>query len=287
MNNHQAEKRGEYLRKQRVLYEHGYYDQFPDLKQKMQAAFGDLYPIKKAKYQTIGTETQSEIYNQFFNEPGTLLDIGGNAGNLLHYGNPNIKKYTCIDVSKKAVTMGKLMYPDANFIHHDRLNYMYNPTGLPDADFPEVESHDFVFIHSVFPCTDFNDMLYTLSNSLKVAKTRIVFSVFSNKNTTMLETFYNRFCEREIQRPDLWPNKTSDFRRWVKLNNHIFYLINNDLEFFDESTIRLTEPCLSVMAVYNIDWLKNFLERHFQINITVQDPCAIDSNFTILVIERR
>lgn len=224
-------KRSDYFRKQRTLYESGHYEQYPEyvsIKQKVEAAYGELYPIKKSKNQVIGTESQYKIYNHFFSNPGTLLDIGGGAGNLLYYDDPNITSYSCIEVSKKAVTIGKIIYPDANFFHYNKLNYMYNPAGTADAEFPKVDPHDFVFINSVFTSTDFTDLLYILSNSLKISTNRIVFSVFSNDNANLLEAFYNKFCEREISKPDLYPNKTVDIRRWGNLDNHIFYLVDND-----------------------------------------------------------
>lgn len=282
-------RRSDYFRKQRNLYESGYYNQYPEyvgIRQKVETAYGELYPIKKSKNQVIGTENQFKIYNQFFNNPGTLLDIGGGSGNLLHYNNPNITGYSCIEVSKKAVTMGKIMYPDAKFFHYNKLNYLYNPDGAPDADFPEMEQHDFVFINSVFTSTDFTDLLYLLSKSLKIAKKRIVFSVFSNTNLQLLDAFYNKFCEREINKPQRYPNKTVDIRRWSNLDNHIFYLVDNDREIFDITTVQLPTRCSSFMTFYNIPWLQNTLEEYFKIDITVQNPCTSDNNFAVFNIER-
>lgn len=280
--------KSDYLKKQRVLYETGYYDQYSKntrIKQRVDLVYGDLYPIKKAKNQVIGTENQYKVFNQFFKEPGTLLDIGGAAGNLLHY-DTNITKYSCLEVSKKAVELGKIMHPNAKFFYYDKLNHLYNPTGVVNAEFPAVGVHDFVFISSVFTSTDFNDLMYLLEKSLAVAKKRIVFSVFSNKNISLLTAFYNKFCEREITKSDMYPNKTADIRKWASSDDNIFYLVDNDSEVVNDYTVEMHGKCSSFITFYNINWLKRTLEKHFKIKIDVYDPCVSDNNFSVFVIEK-
>ena len=58
----------------------------------------------------------------------SVLDFGGNQGNLLHFSNGQIdaSKYTCIDVSKESITQGQEEFPESKWYHFDKFNFMYN-----------------------------------------------------------------------------------------------------------------------------------------------------------------
>lgn len=236
----------DYLIKQRKNWEKGYYNQFPDyFKNKIDNIYTKLYPVKKQKNQVIGTEKQYSVFDYYVETPGSVLDIGGNAGNLLFYDNQKIIKYSCVDVSKDAIELGKKMFPESNFYYYNRLNEYYNPNGNKNEEFPKIESHDYVFINSVFTSSSFDDMIYIIEQSLKIAKKKIIFSVFDYKN----EDLKNKF----------------------KIDSLI-----------KESDISYTAKKIKF---HNIELLKKCLEEKFNIKVEVINPCKIDNNFVVFYIE--
>lgn len=266
----------EYLIAQRELYEDGYYnDKDKTLQHEIQEKFNFVYPIKKRKNQTLGTETRYKIYEENFKEPGSVLDVGGAAANLFYHNIKTIEKYSCLDVKQKNILIAKEMYPNINFYHWNRFNYMYNPDGVRDLKFPIVELHDYSFINSVFPCTDLYDMIYILKEVKKVTKKKILFTFFSNTNIHTLESFYNSFSEDE---------KRVDIRTWSSYNNNIFYLLNNDIEILDKDKVELDVRCDFFLSAYNVEYLQARLENELGVKITKQDPCIADNHFTAFII---
>ena len=64
----------------------------------------------------------------------TILDIGGNRGNLLldalemnqlESRKFQAEQYTCLEVDLEAIEYGKTTHPDANWIHHNAFNNVY------------------------------------------------------------------------------------------------------------------------------------------------------------------
>lgn len=239
----------DYLIKQRKLYEKKYYDQYPDestIKQEVNKIYNSIYPVKKQDNQVIGSESQYKIFDYYFNEPGSVLDIGGNAGNLLTSKNKKIEKYTCLDVSKDAVELGKKMYPNSNFYFYNMYNEYYNKTGNRKEIFPNIETHDYVFINSVFTSSEFDIIINILTESIKLARKKIVFSVFDYKNQYLKNKF-----------------KIEDLKK--------------------ETDISYTAKCIKF---HNINLLKDYIENVFDIDVLVDNPCPVDDNFTIFCIER-
>ena len=233
----------------------------------------EIYPIKKTITQMMGTELQKKMFQYYCNEPGSVLDIGGNAGNLLHDNNM-ITKYTSLDVSKKAVQYGKSIFPDSNFFYYNKFNWMYNITGNKDEEFPDIEPHDHVFINSVFTSCDYDEMIQTLQFSYKRATKKIVFTVWNNKNINLLTMISERY--------------SIPINDWS--NNNIFYLFHdkqNDVTIERINTDNFdTEErnCSSFSSFYCIDYLKRRLEDTFDTKIEVYNPCKIDENFVTFVI---
>src|SRR5215510_8840590 len=79
--------------------------------------------------------------------PGkTVLDFGGNAGNLLKDPNCTIEheKYWCIDISGDAIQNGARDYPEAHFILYNRYNFEFNPGGIQGLAVPDTrQEYDF------------------------------------------------------------------------------------------------------------------------------------------------
>lgn len=269
--------KSEYLIAQRELYEAGYYDnKDQSLQDEIEEKFRFVYPIKKQRNQTLGTESRYKIYIENFNEPGSVLDFGGGAANLFYHKLDTITKYSCVDVHRKNIAVAKKMYPSANFYHWDRFNYMYNATGIRDLEFPNIELHDYTFINSVFPCTDLYDMIYILKEVKKVTKKKILFTFFSNKNIQTLENFYNSFYDNS--------KKTIDITKWSSYNNNIFYLLNTDIEILDKEKVELNLQCDNFLSAYNVDYLQDRLEKELDVKIIKQDPCLADDHFTAFII---
>lgn len=239
----------DYLIKQRRLYEQKYYDQYPDdstIKQKVNKIYSNLYPVKKQDNQVIGSESQYKIFDYYFDEPGSVLDIGGNAGNLLTSKNKKIVKYTCLDVSKDAIESGKKMYPNSNFYHYNMYNEHYNKTGNTNEAFPNIEMHDYVFINSVFTSSELTVIMDILSESIKLAKKKIVFSVFDYENQCLKDKF-----------------KIEELKEETNMS-------------YSAKSIKF----------HNINLLKDYIENVFGVDVLVDNPCPIDNNFTIFCIER-
>ena len=91
----------------------------------------------------------------------TLLDWGGNRGNIVYFSNGEIAEsnYTSVDVDNDSLVSGKLEFPDANFIHYNRYNWCYNHAGSTTEPYPTLESsYNYVICYSVYTHTDYQDM---------------------------------------------------------------------------------------------------------------------------------
>lgn len=91
----------------------------------------------------------------------SVLDFGGNRGNILRDPSCRIepKNYYCLDVIKDAIDEGRSTFPEAHFVHYDRYNCSFNPTGVVDLAIPDFEDKfDIVLAYSVFTHTTLAEM---------------------------------------------------------------------------------------------------------------------------------
>ena len=139
---------------------------------------------------------------------GSVLDYGSNYGMFLDSSKGNFSQstYTGIDVDYEAIKSGKNQFPLARFIHYNRYNHVYNPSGtigeIPQLD----ESFDTVISYSVFTHASVEDMLEMIAwlyDRTKVGgKLLLSWLDIDNKDTT--EFFYNKrkqslgYCESII-----------------------------------------------------------------------------------------
>jgi 2-polyprenyl-3-methyl-5-hydroxy-6-metoxy-1,4-benzoquinol methylase len=82
-----------------------------------------------------------------------VLDMGGNAGNLLRDPQLMIEhaNYWCVDVSRDAIEVGRRLYPEAHFVFYDRYNFEYNPAGSKNLKVPDTgHKFDYILVLSVF-----------------------------------------------------------------------------------------------------------------------------------------
>lgn len=91
-----------------------------------------------------------------------VLDFGGNVGAFLNGvdGRVDPRLYWCLDVYRPALAQGRQAHPHAHFVHYDRHNSEYNPTGTPGLPIPELGTQfDFILAFSVFTHIDASEML--------------------------------------------------------------------------------------------------------------------------------
>jgi len=252
--------------------------------------FSHIYPKVKTSDQAIGSDSMPNILNMYFNEPGTFLDIGGNCGNSLFFKcnilNPEF--YTSLDVANASILEGKFNYPSANFIHWNRFNWIYNRSGVIDLPFPDIQPHNFAFANNVFNSTDFSDLMYTVESVWNKTTNKLIFSVYDKSNTNLWETFYNHMKVHETIRYD---TQTVDFTNWYANNHSICYLKDNYLEIFDKQTLTPADfnnstTCKSFLTGYDLNWLYDILHTKFTCRLTIHDRCAVDSNVSIVIMER-
>src|SRR5262249_45393056 len=101
----------------------------------------------------------------------TVLDFGGNAGNLLKDPNCSIQqeKYWCIDISRDAIRNGARDYPEAHFIFYDRYNFEFNPAGIQGLAVPATgHKYDYILAYSVFTHTTKAEMLELTSELMSM-----------------------------------------------------------------------------------------------------------------------
>ena len=92
----------------------------------------------------------------------TVLDFGGNAGNILKDPQSTIdpRKYWSIDVSEDGIRRGRQEYPDAHWLYYNRYNFTFNPDGVRNLPLPfKNERFDLILAFSVFTHIALKEML--------------------------------------------------------------------------------------------------------------------------------
>jgi hypothetical protein len=181
-----------------------------------------------------------------FSLKNTLLDFGGNQGNLLYFSNGKIleNNYTSLDISAEAIATGKGAFPNSRFIFWNRYNEMYNHTGNKNEPLPELPpAFDYIWAYSVFSHMIFEDILECLLWMKNLQPKKAYLSYLCNdqdiNSQKVLQYFYDR-------RKDKF-GSTVDFR--YNTENY-FYLTNNRYGVESGETF---------IAVYNTNWLINKL----------------------------
>ena len=91
----------------------------------------------------------------------SVLDFGGNRGNILHDPGCKIRQqnYYCVDVIREAIEEGRKSFPEAHWYHYDRYNCSFNPDGVADLPVPDFgRSFDIILAYSVFTHTTLEEM---------------------------------------------------------------------------------------------------------------------------------
>lgn len=131
----------------------------------------------------------------------SILDFGGNRGNLLTSSEGEIKnkKYTCLDVSKE----GLAALPEGTkSIHWNRHHSYYNPNGNETEAFPRMPYYDIVFANSVFTHHKLDEMVYCI-DKLSQSTNRIVFTYIDPANETFFKNFTEKYYNLEMTKGDV------------------------------------------------------------------------------------
>jgi len=183
-----------------------------------------------------------------FSIENTLLDFGGNQGNLLYFSSGEIleKNYSSLDISAEAIAAGKSEFPNSHFIFWNRYNEMYNHYGNKDEPLPELPpAFDYIWAYSVFSHMIYEDILECLLWMKKLRPRKAYLSYLCNdqdqNSQRVLQYFYNRRIDQF--------KSTVDFR--YNTDNY-FYLSDNKYG---------TESGKTFISVYNTNWLINNLYK--------------------------
>ena len=177
---------------------------------------------------------------------GTVLDYGSNYGNFLASANNKFKQenYTGIDVDFDAIQSGKERFPNAEFIHYNSFNHMYNPNGIENLDLPITKMYDTVISYSVFTHTSEEDFLNRLEQlfTLVVPGGRILFT-FCDPDDSITVKF---FTQKRIKTF----GKCDNISTPTKL-----YLVDADIKSIPDVNKML-------ITFYNREYLKSALSKY-------------------------
>lgn len=181
-----------------------------------------------------------------------ILDVGGNHGNLLKdllEEDYNPADYTCLDVDAAALQSGRAHCAEAAWIHHNAFNQVYNQAGEHDLAYPfQDTSFDLVLAYSVHSHTTFEQMLFDLTEMIRVLKPggSVVTSIVDASSIV----WFLRKRARDYGQAAAF----SEFKNVVNVR----YLI-------DHSTVAdrvdLTTDMELFVSVYNVAWLVAELRR--------------------------
>jgi len=194
----------------------------------------------------------------------TVLDYGGNQGNLLYFSQGKIQPqhYTCVDVDAQSIQSGQQEFPTSTWTHFNRYNHAYNPKGK-DNIFPSIDpSQDCIYAFSIFTHTDLQDLTVTLKWFQTLDYKKIAVSLLDIKNKDMLDFFY----QKRIQTY----GSCVDIQNLYKLKNNCVYLINNDTIITDETELE-KRGCRHLLTFYNLDFIVEYLHQH-SIDVYVEKP---------------
>lgn len=196
----------------------------------------------------------SDIFKEFTDD-ATVLDFGGNQGNLLYFSNGAIKEhnYTCIDVSLAAIHKGNREFPKSNWIYYNKYNWAYNHAGNVNESFPRIfKKQDFIWAYSVFTHTDFDELKNTIEWFYSLNPINGAISILDINNKNIVDYFTEKRIDEYGECTDLNQYKNCD----------IIYFGNNDSII--ANTEKLPPNNFShFLSFYNLDWLEQQLKSHF------------------------
>lgn len=177
---------------------------------------------------------------------GTVLDYGSNYGNFLASAGNKFKQenYTGIDVDFDAIQSGKEQFPNAEFIHYNSFNHMYNPNGIENLDIPVTKTYDTIISYSVFTHTSEEDFLNRLEQLCKlVAPGGKILFTFCDPDNPIIVNFFTQKRIRMFGRCDNILTSTK------------LYLVDADIKSIPDVNKML-------ITFYNREYLKSILSKY-------------------------
>jgi hypothetical protein len=212
------------------------------------------------------------FYEELFGdlEGKTVMDFGGNSGNLLHFSDGKIREedYTCVDVDLEVMEQSMMEYPMAEWLHYNTHHPVYNPTGIRFAPLPQSrrETFDYIFSYSVFSHTDFKELHYTLNRMRAVySPTVMAHSIQLTSDHKMAEWYYDRRVEEY--------GRCADFQEAFDDCKESVTLVDNDTVYVDTMQLPLN-TCKHLVTFYKKDWLLSMLKFYgFDVQLVKPTGC--------------
>jgi len=103
-----------------------------------------------------------------------ILDYGSSRGNLLEDGVDTGMispiNYSAMDVDNWSLDMIRADFPEADAIHYDRYNPMYNPDGIKQLSFPQFDHrYHMTYSYSVNTHSSWDDYLFDIVEMFRVS----------------------------------------------------------------------------------------------------------------------
>ena len=173
-----------------------------------------------------------------------ILDFGCNIGNLYltARGKINSSNYVGVDVLKKSIDIAKEKFPETNWIHYNKHNATFNPTGLDDPWFDLPFAPDVIIVYGVFTHMAFNEIEFYINKLKKLLNDGgiIVFSVWEDVYYYSYLGFLDRVFGIVLQTGKPACDKS-------------LYLINRNEIIVDQEELPLA----------HYDWIESFYKRDF------------------------
>jgi SAM-dependent methyltransferase len=197
----------------------------------------------------------------------TVLDFGGNEGNLLLDPGCTIQpeRYFCIDVLSEALYEGRKRFPQAHWIHYNHYNCSFNPEGIADLPIPDMGTDfDLILAYSVFTHTtrkEMHNLVEELQGRLAVGGI-LAFTFIDPHHNSWPETYRGNNLRWRLEKVhERNPNfdvdrivEQSRCAQWCALVNGTQLHVNSDGVWTDEA-----QTCLT----YNVFYSEEVLRRQF------------------------
>jgi hypothetical protein len=181
----------------------------------------------------------------------SILDFGGNHGNLIKSSNGKIKKenYTCLDIS--IVGLNNLP-KDVKSIHWNAYHPTYNTLGNVDEPFPKLSKYDIIFANSVFTHNTIEQMLYCIKELLKTKSTLY----FTYIDTTNIDFFKGVKQYKPIYIDEqIIKNKQ---------NKNFYYILNHE-----KIVTKLQEDWNDLWLIINSKYLQSLIHSVVSDSLTI------------------
>lgn len=228
----------------------------------------------------MGLHERSQASNKFdvflqlfddFDSSSTILDFGGNRGNLLYFSNGKIQEhnYTSIDVDRLALGVGRQEFPAANWLHYNRFNFMYNHNGQRIEPYPDVKPTDYIWAYSVFTHTDLGELKQAIKWFYTIKRKKAAISILDISNKQVVDYFYQKRVEKYGSCVDL-----------IQYQNYNTVYLEDNYNVIVNQEILEPKPMTHFASFYNVEWLKLELRK---INNNI-DIIYLTNNFSPFII---